>query len=128
MIVVATWTGLQARVLRHALRMTVLGFAEHLGVGARTVSDWEAGGVKISPKPGMQEMLDVALERASDEVKVRFATLVSATAEVVSYSSTGRGERRRHGPARGRGAHPRDGSRSRAAIARHAARRGARRA
>ncbi len=86
---VATWTGLQTRALRTALRMTLLGFAEHLGVGARTVSDWEAGGSGITPKPGMQEVLDVALERASGEVKARFVKLVSDHVKPVPDSSAG---------------------------------------
>ena len=36
------WTGRETRALRHALRMTIVLFSGHLGVGKRTVSKWES--------------------------------------------------------------------------------------
>jgi transcriptional regulator with XRE-family HTH domain len=88
-IVVVEWTGLEARVLRKALRMTVLGFAQHLGVGSRTVSDWEAGGAEIVPTPAMQAVLDTALSRAADEAKIRFVELTSGNPAVRVSDSPG---------------------------------------
>jgi DNA-binding XRE family transcriptional regulator len=50
-IVVARWTGQEASALRQALRMTILDFADHLGVAERTVANWEAGGSAMVPVP-----------------------------------------------------------------------------
>jgi hypothetical protein len=72
-----------------ALRLSVLKFAEHLGVGSRTVSDWEAGGAQIVPSPVMQETLDTALSRACDEVKIRFVELTSGSPAVCVPDSPG---------------------------------------
>ncbi len=83
MIVVTVWTGREARALRTALRMPVLAFAGHLGVGSRTVSDWEAGGSRIVPTPVLQAALDTALSRAGDEAKARFRALVGGSDAVV---------------------------------------------
>jgi transcriptional regulator with XRE-family HTH domain len=73
MTVVYCWTGREAKLLRVALRLSVRDFAAHLGVGVRTVNKWEARQADITPLPYMQEVLDTALARASDEVKARFA-------------------------------------------------------
>ncbi len=72
MIAVERWTGRETRALRRALRMTVIGFADHLGVAVRTVSNWEARGADIEPLPEMQAALDTALSRASRESVHRF--------------------------------------------------------
>ncbi|MGH8905566.1 MAG: helix-turn-helix domain-containing protein [Egibacteraceae bacterium] len=88
-VVVVVWTGLEARALRTALRMSVLKFAEYLGVGSRTVSDWEAGGAEIVPTPVMQEALDTALSRACDEAKIRFVELTSGNPVVCVPDSPG---------------------------------------
>ncbi len=77
-MVVLVWTGLQARALRTALRMPLLVFAEHLRVGAKTVSDWEAGGSRIVPTPVSQGVLDTALSRADGEAKHGFARWLAA--------------------------------------------------
>ncbi|GLY17809.1 hypothetical protein Kisp01_48230 [Kineosporia sp. NBRC 101677] len=71
-IAVERWTGRETRALRRALRMTVIGFADHLGVAVRTVSNWEARGADIEPLPEMQAALDTALSRASRESVHRF--------------------------------------------------------
>ncbi len=73
MTTVYRWTGREAKLLREALRLSVRDFAARLGVGARTVNKWEARLTDITPLPHMQEVLDTALSRASDEVKARFA-------------------------------------------------------
>jgi hypothetical protein len=53
-IVVGQWTGQEAGALRHALRMTIMEFAERLGVAERTVAKWEVHGSAIVPVPVMQ--------------------------------------------------------------------------
>ncbi|WP_157357225.1 helix-turn-helix domain-containing protein [Amycolatopsis nigrescens] len=73
MAIVQHWTGRDAKLLRAALRLSVRDFSATLGVGARTVSKWEARGEDISPTPDMQAILDTALARASDEVRHRFS-------------------------------------------------------
>jgi hypothetical protein len=77
MNVVASWTGGRADTLRQALRMTNEAFAEHLGVAVRTVAYWRAR-PDVVPRPVMQEMLDVALARASEQIRARFGLLLAA--------------------------------------------------
>jgi transcriptional regulator with XRE-family HTH domain len=72
------WSGDQARALRHALRLSVRAFADHLGVAARTVSKWEQHGAAIQPRPDTQAILDTALGRADDEAKRRFDLLLAS--------------------------------------------------
>src|SRR5215472_15470876 len=76
MDVVASWTGERADALRQALRMTNETFAEHLGVGVRTVAYWRARADAV-PRPVMQEILDVALARASDQARAQFRLLLA---------------------------------------------------
>ena len=73
MTTVYRWTGREAKLLREALRLSIRDFAARLGVGVRTVNKWEARQADITPLPYVQQVLDTALERASDEVKARFA-------------------------------------------------------
>lgn len=75
---VERWTGHEAWALRRALRMTVVGFAEYLGVGTRTVSKWEARGADIEPMPELQAVLDTALARADRASAERFRLLIQA--------------------------------------------------
>lgn len=79
MIAVECWTGRETRALRRALRMTIVGFAEHLGVSTRTVSKWESRGADIEPLPEMQAALDTALSRADPQTAQRFQTLCPQT-------------------------------------------------
>ncbi len=72
MTIVDRWTGREAKLLREALRLSVRDFAARLGIGLRTVNKWEARQSDITPLPHMQEVLDTALARASDEAKARF--------------------------------------------------------
>ncbi len=77
MATVHHWTGLEARALRLALRMSVRAFAEHLGVGVRTISKWEKLLASTEPRPDTQAILDTALARADAAVHLRFETLLS---------------------------------------------------
>lgn len=75
-----TWTGRDAHALRVALRMTIEGFAEHLGMAPRAVRKWDAE-PEIVPVMATQQILDVALGKAPDEAKARFAILTAEGAE-----------------------------------------------
>jgi tetratricopeptide (TPR) repeat protein len=80
MTTVHRWTGREASVLRAALRLSIRGYAEHLGIGVRTVTKWQARGQDMILRPAMQSVLDTALERSSNEVKARFESILSANA------------------------------------------------
>ena len=67
---------LRASFLPEGVRLSVRDFADRLGIGVRTVSKWEARQADVTPLPHMQEVLDTALTRASDEAKARFANTV----------------------------------------------------
>lgn len=73
------WTGRTACALQAALRLSNEAFAEHLGIGVRTVATWHQK-PDLRPKSEMQQLLDTALERASPSAKKRFAALVSSLA------------------------------------------------
>lgn len=80
MTTVQTWTGRETRALRHALRMSIRDFAEHLGVSDRTISKWEAGQEAVRPRPEMQAALDTVLSRASCSAVSRFEAVQRAAA------------------------------------------------
>ncbi|ROQ68239.1 hypothetical protein EDD93_2696 [Streptomyces sp. 840.1] len=73
MATVLNWTGLEARALRLALRKSVRGFAEHLGVAVNTVSKWEKLLGDTTPQSDSQAMLDTVLARADADATARFA-------------------------------------------------------
>lgn len=73
MTIVQRWSGRETRALREAQRMTVIEFAEYLGVTDRTVSKWEAGGSARFPLPAIQQVLDTALTMCTPDVQARFA-------------------------------------------------------
>jgi hypothetical protein len=75
MVIVTAWRGRTAAALRLSLRMTCDDFAAHLGVSARGVAKWEAlpdGELALRT----QQVLDVALKRADDDVQARFGQLL----------------------------------------------------
>ncbi|RSM90674.1 transcriptional regulator [Kibdelosporangium aridum] len=74
---VRQWTGREARALRHALRLSVRAFADHLGVAVRTVTKWESLGAETSPRPDTQAILDTALMQADADAKLRFELLLT---------------------------------------------------
>lgn len=78
MAVVRRWTGMETKALRLAMRQTVRGFAEHLGVDPRTVTKWENRDVTITLLPESQAILDTALRRVSEEAQERFEALMGA--------------------------------------------------
>lgn len=75
MAAVTTWTGREANALRQALRMSVAGFAEHLGAARRTVAKWSSQGDKIHLRADMQAALDTVLARATPDVRERFEAM-----------------------------------------------------
>src|SRR5437763_2502327 len=76
MNVVASWTGRRADILRQALRMTNEAFAAHLGIAARTVAYWKAR-PDVPCRPATQQILDVALARASEQARTQFGLLLA---------------------------------------------------
>ncbi|MBE1486762.1 DUF5919 domain-containing protein [Plantactinospora soyae] len=83
MTTVQRWTGRETRALRHALRMSIRDFAEHLGVSERTVSKWEAGQVGVYPRPEMQAALDTSLAQAEGDARSRFSSILGASESTV---------------------------------------------
>ena len=79
MATVQQWSGLQARALRHAMRLSVRSFAERLGVAVRTVTKWETLGAGTCPRPDTQAILDTALARCDAATHLRFEVLLSET-------------------------------------------------
>ncbi|NBE50606.1 helix-turn-helix domain-containing protein [Streptomyces boluensis] len=77
MATVHHWTGLEARALRLALRLSVRAFAERLGLAVATISKWEKLLAATEPRPDTQAILDTALARADAAVHLRFETLLS---------------------------------------------------
>jgi transcriptional regulator with XRE-family HTH domain len=69
---VRRWTGVEAKALRQAMRLSVREFAEYIGVDRRTVNKWEARGGSITLLPDTQGLLDSALRLADEEVRARF--------------------------------------------------------
>jgi tetratricopeptide (TPR) repeat protein len=57
--------------------MSVRAFAEHLGVGTRTVSKWEKLLTATVPRPDTQAILDTVLARADGAVRLRFEANLS---------------------------------------------------
>jgi transcriptional regulator with XRE-family HTH domain len=89
MTIVQRWSGRETRALREALRMTVIEFAEYLGVTDRTVSKWEAGGAARVPLPAIQQVLDTALRMCALDVQTRFAVSLG---EQIGVAASDRGE------------------------------------
>jgi transcriptional regulator with XRE-family HTH domain len=78
MATVQRWTGVETKALRQAMRLSIRAFAAHLGIDARTVNKWEARHATITLRPHTQELMDTALQRAPEEVKIRFIQTVSS--------------------------------------------------
>ena len=76
MIVIRRWTGREAAALRQAKRMSIRAFAAHLGVTVATVSNWESRGELARLRTETQQLFDLDLARAPDDVKQRLAALL----------------------------------------------------
>ncbi|MFG3215782.1 helix-turn-helix domain-containing protein [Streptomyces tendae] len=87
MATVHHWTGLEAKALRLALRLSVRAFAQQLGLAVATVSKWESKLAATEPRPDTQAILDTALGRAASAVHLRFETLLS---EMTSAATSAR--------------------------------------
>jgi 3-keto-L-gulonate-6-phosphate decarboxylase/transcriptional regulator with XRE-family HTH domain len=74
---VGLWTGREARALRLAKRMSVRGFARHLGLTPAAVSNWERRGPETRLRYETQQILDVDLAHAAPDERERFEALVS---------------------------------------------------
>ncbi|MFF2506347.1 helix-turn-helix domain-containing protein [Streptomyces sp. NPDC058067] len=86
MATVHHWTGLEAKALRLALRLSVRAFAQQLGLAVATVSKWESKLADTEPRPDTQAILDTALGRAGAAVHLRFETLLSEMTSPVQYT------------------------------------------
>lgn len=61
--------------------MSIREFAAHLGVHERLVSKWEAGGIRVHPRPVNQAALDTCLARSGDVERARFTALSTPGAD-----------------------------------------------
>ena len=117
MTAIQRWTGREARALREATRMSVRDFASRLGVSARAISKWEAGGERMVPRPDSQSILDTVLESAPPNVRSRFEQLLNiqanrdggleVSARQISILPHAEGSALRDNPGSGLGAAPR---------------------
>jgi hypothetical protein len=87
---VGGWTGQTACALQAALRLSNEAFAEHLGIGVRTVAAWHQKPT-LRPRPEMQQLLDTALEQAPASTRVRFSVLTGGSAPADSPQEPGVG-------------------------------------
>lgn len=78
MLLVTQWTGREVKAIREAARLSLVEFADQLGVSDRIVSKWEKGGDTAIPRPANQAALDTLLERADANVHGRFSGLLMA--------------------------------------------------
>jgi hypothetical protein len=80
MVVVRRWTGREATALRHARRMSIRAYAAHLGVAVATVSNWDSRGEHARLNTETQQLLDIDLGRASEDVRQRFGAALGSDA------------------------------------------------
>ncbi|MEU8550514.1 helix-turn-helix domain-containing protein [Streptomyces roseoverticillatus] len=78
MVTVEQWTGREAVLLQSVMRMSVRGFAEHLGVSPRTVTKWRKQGASLVCVPEMQQILDTALATCPPEARAAFYARLAA--------------------------------------------------
>ncbi|WP_374204284.1 hypothetical protein [Streptomyces sp. HPF1205] len=64
--------------------MSIRDFAAHLGVSDRVISKWEAGGEGYCPRPDSQAVLDTALARSTEDIRLRFAEPLGRLAATAS--------------------------------------------
>jgi tetratricopeptide (TPR) repeat protein len=84
MAVAQWWTGQEASALRHAHRMSIRAYAQHLGVAVATVANWDARGPHARLRTETQQLLDTDLARATNEVRNRFAEILAVDADATA--------------------------------------------
>ncbi len=99
MDMVRRWTGHESRALRQAMRLSVRDFAAKLGVAARTVTKWEAEGMRAQLRPDSHALLDTAYHHADDQTQARYAALLAQDA-VRQVTEDASGDHSRDGSAR----------------------------
>lgn len=82
MEVVGKWTGTTACLLQEAMRLTNEAFGERLGISPRTITRWHANPEMIH-RTEVQQILDLAYERAGEAVRNRFSLLIRPPTEGV---------------------------------------------
>ncbi|MCX5275430.1 helix-turn-helix domain-containing protein [Streptomyces virginiae] len=90
MATVHHWTGLEAKALRLALRLSIRSFAGQLGLGIRTISKWEKLLAATEPRQDTQAILDTALARADAAAHLRFETFLSEAGRTTPAASAHR--------------------------------------
>lgn len=78
MPLVTKWTGREVKALREAVRMSLMEFAERLGVSDRIVSRWEADGERATLRMVNQAALDTLLAKADQDAQGRFVGILAA--------------------------------------------------
>lgn len=78
MVTVEQWTGREAVLLQSAMRKSVRGFAEHLGINPRTVTKWRKQGSDLVCMPEMQQILDAALATCTPQERAAFYARLTA--------------------------------------------------
>jgi transcriptional regulator with XRE-family HTH domain len=91
MVVAQRWTGLEAAALRQARRMSVRAYAAHLGVSAATVANWDNRGELARLNTETQQMLDIDLERAPDDVQQRFTSALASESRGLTDGTSAEG-------------------------------------
>lgn len=78
MPLVTKWTGREVGALCEAVRMSLMEFAEKLGVSDRIVSRWEADGEQVTLRMVNQAALDTLLPKAELDAQGRFVGILAA--------------------------------------------------
>ena len=87
MVTVDRWTGVEARALRLAKRMSLAAFSAHLGVSERTLSNWEGAGTDVNIREVNQAALDTSLRVSGPDVHDRFAAFMHGTAGLRTHDT-----------------------------------------
>jgi transcriptional regulator with XRE-family HTH domain len=85
--VVPRWSGLEARALREAMRISIREFAAHLGVNDAAVANWEKRGALAKLRYETQQLLDVDLARLDEAGLARFHLILSRSAATSTVSA-----------------------------------------
>ncbi|MFE7214826.1 helix-turn-helix domain-containing protein [Streptomyces sp. NPDC001698] len=77
MPLVTKWTGREVKALREAVRMSIMEFAEKLGMSDRMFSRWEADSEQASLRMVNQAALDTLLAKADQDAQGRFVGILA---------------------------------------------------